>query len=95
LAAANSLRRGDFAAFRRQAEATKALHQSGNIVLIDLNMRQLVNTSAPPAKTAVPELAQRALATGKPQVTGLFMDAEGRQLTFAIIVPVKIDGENR
>jgi hypothetical protein len=95
LAAAPSLRRGDFAAFRRQAEATRALRQSGNIALIDLNMRQLINTSASPAKTAVPELAERALATGKPQVTGLFMDPEDRQLTFAIIVPVKIDGENR
>ncbi len=95
LAAAPSLRRGDFAAFRRQAEAIAALRQSGNIVLIDLNMRQLVDTSAPPAKMAVPELAERALATGKPQVTGLFMGPASRQLTFAIIVPVKIDGENR
>jgi hypothetical protein len=64
LAAAPLLRRGDFAAFRRLAEATTALRQSGNIVLIDRNMRQLVNTSALPAKTAVPELAKRALATG-------------------------------
>jgi PAS domain S-box-containing protein len=95
LAAAPSLRRGDFAAFGRQAEATTALRQSGNIVLIDRNMRQLVNTSAPPAKMAVPEVAEKALATGSPQVTGLFMDSEGPQLTFAIIVPVKIDGENR
>ena len=95
LAAAPSLRRGDFAAFRRQAEAIATLRRSGNIVLIDRNMQQLVNTSAPPAKTAVTELAESALATGKPQVTGLFMDPEGRQRTFAIIVPVKIDGENR
>jgi PAS domain S-box-containing protein len=95
LAAAPSLRRGDVAAFRRQAEAIAALRQRGSIVLIDRNMRQLVNTSAPPAKTAVPELAERALATGKPQVTGLFMEPEDRQLTFGIIVPVKIDGENR
>jgi PAS domain S-box-containing protein len=95
LAAAPSLRRGAFAAFRRQAEAIATLRRSGNIVLIDRNMRQLVNTSAPPAKTAVTELAESALATGRPQVTGLFMDPEGRQPTFAIIVPVKIDGENR
>src|SRR5215471_18024940 len=94
LSAAPSLRRGDFAAFRRQAEAIAALRRTGNIVLIDRNMRQLVNTSTPPAKAAVMELAERALATGKPQVTGLFMDTEG-QHTFAIIVPVKIDGENR
>jgi PAS domain S-box-containing protein len=95
LAAAPSLRRGDFAAFHGQAEAIAALRRSGNIVLIDRNTRQLVNTSSSPAKAAVTELAERALATGRLQVTGLFMDPEGRQPMFAIIVPVKIDGENR
>ena len=64
-------------------------------MLIDRNMRQLVNTSVPFGKTAVPELAERTLATGKPLVTGLFMEPRSRQLDFAIIVPVQIDGENR
>ena len=37
---------------------------------------------------------ERALATGKPQVTGLFMAPVAQQLRFGIIVPVQIDGES-
>jgi PAS domain S-box-containing protein len=99
LAAAPSLRQGDFAEFQRQAEAALALRQSGNIMLIDRNMQQLVNTWVPFGKAlpkvAVPEPVERALATGKAQVTGLFMGPVSYQLVFGIIVPVQIDGENR
>jgi PAS domain S-box-containing protein len=38
---------------------------------------------------------ERALVTGKPQVTGLFMGPVIKELLFGIIVPVQIDGENR
>jgi PAS domain S-box-containing protein len=99
LAASPSLRQGDFAEFQRQAEASLALRQSGNIVLIDRNMRQLVNIWVPfgtPLETAaVPQAAKSVLATGKPQITGLFTGHVSRQLLFGIIVPVEIDGENR
>src|SRR5713226_129850 len=99
LAASPSLRQGDFAAFQRQAEASLAMRQSGDIMLIDRNMQQLVDTWVPFGthleKTAVPEPVERALATGKPQVTGLFMRPVTKQLLFAIIVPVQIDGESR
>ncbi len=84
--------------FQRQAEASLVLRQSGNIMLIDRNMQQLVNTwvqfgrSLP--KTAAPEAVERALATGKPQITGLFMSSVVKQLVFSIIVPVQVDGEN-
>jgi hypothetical protein len=48
-----------------------------NIVLIDRDMRQLVNTfvpfGEPLPKAVVPKLIEKALATGKPQVTDLFM----------------------
>src|SRR5215470_7673189 len=47
LAASPSLRHGDFASFQRQAEASLGLRQSGNITLVDREMRQLVNTRAP------------------------------------------------
>jgi len=70
LAASPSLRQGDFAEFQRQAEASLALLQSGNIVLIDRNMQQLVNTFVPFGKLCkggVPKPIERALATGKPQ----------------------------
>ena len=99
LAASPSLRQGDFASFQRQAEASLALRQSGNIMLVDRDMRQLVNTwvpfGTPLEKTPVAEPAQRALATGKPQVTGLFMGSVVRQFMFGIIVPVEIDGDGR
>jgi PAS domain S-box-containing protein len=99
LAASSSLHHGDFAEFQRQAAASLALSQSGNIRLIDRNMQQLVNTSVPFGtsleKAVVQESVERALATGKPQVTGLFMEPMTQQLTFGIILPVQIDGESR
>jgi PAS domain S-box-containing protein len=99
LAAAPSLRQGDFAAFQRQAEAALASEdQSGSIILIDREMRQLVNTwatsRAPVEESALQEPAQKALATGRPQVTGLFLGPL-KQFMFGIIVPVPIDGESR
>jgi hypothetical protein len=67
LAASPSLRQGDFAEFQRQAEAALALLQIGNIVLIDRNMQQLVNTfvpfGKPLPKAVVPELLERAFVT--------------------------------
>jgi PAS domain S-box-containing protein len=99
LAASSSLRQGDFAEFQRQAEASLGLRQSGDIVLIDRNMQQLVNTRVrfgePLPKTAVPKPVARALATGKPQVTGLFMAPFIKQLLVGIFVPVEIDGKSR
>jgi PAS domain S-box-containing protein len=99
LGASQSLRQGDFADFQRQAEAALTLRQSGNIMLVDRNMQQLVNTGVPFGttldKAAVPEPTEKALATGKPQVTGLFVGPVTKQLMYGIIVPVEIDGENR
>jgi PAS domain S-box-containing protein len=99
LAASPSLRQGDFAEFQHQAEASLALRQSGNIMLIDREMQQLVNTwvpfGTPMEKAAVPEHTQMALATGKPQVTGLFTGPVTHQLMFGIVVPVEIEGDRR
>src|SRR5579871_2184667 len=99
LAASPSLRQGDFAEFQRQAEASLAMRQSGNIMLIDRNMQQLVNTwvpfGTPLEKAAVPEASERALVTGRPQVTGLFPGPVTKQLMFGIVVPVQIEGESR
>jgi PAS domain S-box-containing protein len=99
LAASLSLRQGDFAEFQRQAEASLGFPQSGNIVLIDPNMRQLVNTRVPfghPLPNAVvPKPIARSLASGKPQLTDLFMVPIVDELLVGIIVPVQIDGESR
>jgi hypothetical protein len=99
LAASPSLQQGDFAEFQRQAEVSLALQQRGNIVLIDRNMQQLVNTFVPFGKllpkAVVPKLVERTFETGKPQVTGLFMAPIVNQFLYGITVPVEIDGENR
>jgi PAS domain S-box-containing protein len=99
LAASPSLRQGDFAEFQRQAEASLTLQQRGNIVLIDRNMQQLVNTFVPfgkPLPRAVaPKPVEGTFATGKPQVTGLFMAPVVNQFMYGVTVPVEIDGEIR
>jgi PAS domain S-box-containing protein len=99
LAASPSLRQGDFAEFQRQAEASLAFLHRGNIVLIDRNMQQLVNTfvpfGKPLPKAVVPRTPEMTFATGKPQVTGLFMAPVVDQFMFGITVPVEIDGESR
>src|SRR6266446_4283161 len=99
LAASPSLRQGDFADFQHQAEASLALRRSGNIVLIDRNMQQLVNTAVPFGKplpkAGAPEAAERALATGQPQASDLFWAPVTKRLLVTIIVPVEIEGERR
>ena len=99
LASSPSLRQGDFADFKHQAEASLALRRSGNIVLIDRNMRLLVHTAVPSGKplpgSAVPKLAERVLATGQPLVSELFMSPVTKQLLITIMVPVEIEGERR
>jgi PAS domain S-box-containing protein len=99
LAASPSLRQGDFAEFQRQAEASLALQQRGNIVLIDRNMQQVVNTFVPSGKPLPRAVAlqpvERTFATGKPQVTGLFMAPVVNHFMYGVTVPVEIGGENR
>jgi hypothetical protein len=99
LAASPSLRQGDFAEFQRQAEASLALQQRGNIVLIDRNKQQLVNTfvpfGKPLPKAVAPKPIERTFVTGKPQVTNLFMAPVVDQFMFGITVPVEIGGESR
>jgi hypothetical protein len=99
LAASPSLRRGYFAEFQHQAEASLAQRPSGNIVLIDRNMQHLVNTAVPFGKplprSPVPKLVARVLATGQPQVSDLFMAPIAKRLIVTIIVSVEIDGERR
>src|SRR5260370_12940607 len=62
-------------------------------------MRQRVHPwvpfGAPMPKAIVQEPVERAVATGKPQVTGLFIGPVSQQLLFRLIVPVQIDDGNR
>ena len=74
--------------------------KEGAVVLIGRNMQQLVNTRLPvgtplPEAGAPYQIIATALETGKPQVTDLFIALPINQFVVTIIVPVKIDGENR
>jgi hypothetical protein len=99
LAASPSLRQGDFAEFQRQAEASLAFQQRGDIVLIDRNMQQLVNTfvpfGKPLPKAVAPKPVLRTFVTGKPQVTDLFVAPVVNQLMYGVTVPVEIGGKTR
>jgi hypothetical protein len=68
LAASQTLRHRDFAEFQRQAEASLAMRQGGNIVLVDRNMQELVNTAVPFGKplpkAAVPEAEREPFLGG-------------------------------
>jgi PAS domain S-box-containing protein len=96
LAASRSLHERDFAEFQRQAEASLALRPSGNIVLIDRDMHQIVNTAVPFGKAlpkgGAPAATERALATSQPQVSGVFMAPVTQRLLVTVIVPVQIRG---
>jgi hypothetical protein len=76
LAVSPALRHGDFATFQRQAEASLAYRQGGNIMLVDRDMQQVVNTwvpfGTPLEKAAVPEPVKKAMETGQPQISSLF-----------------------
>jgi PAS domain S-box-containing protein len=89
----------DLAAFQRQAEAALPSRRKGLILLIDRNMEQRVNTlvpyGTPLPKAVIQGPVERALATGEPQFTGLFMAPVAKRLLFAVVVPVAIDGDDR
>jgi PAS domain S-box-containing protein len=100
LAASPSLREDDFAAFQRQAEAALPGPRRGLILLVDpATMEQLVNTwvpyGTPLPKAVIPGAVERALASGKPQYTGLFAGPVAGQIVFGIVIPVVIDGQKR
>ncbi|MBO0758705.1 MAG: cache domain-containing protein, partial [Bradyrhizobiaceae bacterium] len=116
LATSPSLRQGDFAEFRHQAEGSLGVRHAlpqprlkdhvasdpkeGAIVLIDRNMQQLVNTRIPvddplPTTSVPNSVIYSVLATGRPQVTGLFVSHYINRLVVVIVVPVRIGDENR
>jgi len=96
LATSPSLASGDLRAFRDQAEQVLP-HQAGNnVVLSDLEGRQLVNTLVG-AGQSLPghgnlALQRAVIATARPAVSDLFTGGVTRRPLVAVEVPVLIDG---
>jgi PAS domain S-box-containing protein len=97
LATSPSLHRPDLAEFH--AQATEVAVQDSNIVLLDPNLQQIINTLVPYGtslpKTGDPETALRAIASKSPQVSDLFTGAVAGNLRLNVAVPVLKQGEVR
>ena len=96
LAVLPSLQDGDLPTFDRQMrEALKI--RGTSIVLLDTKAQQLINTNRPfgePLPRAInTEMLDRAVATGKPQISDLIIGAVLRRPVLTVGVPVFRDGE--
>ncbi len=94
LATSDALATRDFRSFYVQAkEALKS--RPWNVVLIDMNRRQLVNTrlewgvTPPMSNVSEPDLPRIARETGKPYVSDLFVGTVARRWIFSVSVPVR------
>jgi PAS domain S-box-containing protein len=99
LAHSPALIAGDFPAFRSEAAQTHAYLPGSWIVVFDLNQHMLVNTRLP-LGTPLPgrplrEAEERALATGKPQVSDMVLGRVSRRFVAFVAVPVLQDGKPR
>jgi len=96
LAVSPSLQDGDLPTFDRQMrEALKI--RGTSIVLLDTKAQQLINTNRPfgePLPRAInTEMLDRAVATGKPQISDLIIGAVLKRPVLTVGVPVFRDGE--
>ena len=94
LATADALAVKDFKSFHLQAkEALRS--RPWNVLVIDANRRQLVNTRLawdaplPVSAAAEPDLVRVARETGRPYVTDLFMGTVAKRWIFSVSVPVR------
>jgi PAS domain S-box-containing protein len=96
LALSAHLASGDLAKFHAQAQAAVRVVHGNNVVLHDLNGQQVVNTLKPFGEplppTGNPDLVRRALETGRPIISDLFLGGLLRSPVIAVEVPVLSDG---
>ena len=93
LATSEALEQGDFSAFYRQAKRA-LLNSDTNIVLRDLDSRQLLNTRVPwqtelPRSGDPPPPADR-VARGEPWISDMFMGAVAKVPLFSVNMPVTL-----
>jgi signal transduction histidine kinase len=96
LAKAGRLRRGAIEAFRELAESTLSDRLEGaNIMVVDENGQQLLNTALPPGTALPPRQAldntREVFATGQPRVSDVYLGTIVKRPVVAIEVPVKDD----
>jgi len=94
LAKAGRLRRGAIEAFRELAESALSDRLEGaNIMVVDENGQQLLNTALPPGTPLPPrqslENTREIFATGLPRVSDVYFGAIVKRPSVAIEVPVK------
>lgn len=99
LAASTQLRSGNLAAFYAEAQTLLPSQIGSNIVVHDPTGQQLVNTVRPfgtplPRETDL-RMINRALETGKPVVSDLFVGPATGRLVLGNTVPAFIDGQAR
>ncbi len=98
LSQSESLARGDFATFYRQASAA-VQRVPASIIVLDPSMQMLVNTGVPYGtplpKTIDPASAQRVLDTRKPYVSDLFLGRLVRQWSLNVLVPAPSEQDPR
>lgn len=97
LAALPSLKHEDWPSFYEQAKS--AIEGRAYVILIDRDLRQLVDTYLPygqqPPLTGDPETARRMLATKKPDVSDLFVSLVTKAPVFNVNIPIIRDGDVR
>lgn len=93
LATSEALEQGDFASFYRQAKRALPGGES-NIVLRDLDNRQLLNTRVPRGTelptSGDPNPEPRLVAAGEPWVSDLFVGSVANEALFSVNLPVTL-----
>ncbi len=94
LAKTGRLRRGEMDAFRDLAEAALTDHLAGaNILVLDENGQQLMNTALPRGTPLPPrqlrDNTREVFATGQPRVSDVYFGSVVRRPMIAVEVPVK------
>jgi two-component system sensor histidine kinase/response regulator len=97
LALSPQLASGNLRGFYEEAQTLLASRDGGNYVLKDLTGQQLVNTSAPfgvilPREPSRGQI-ERMIATGKPEISDLFVGPVTLQHVLTIEVPVLVGGK--
>lgn len=90
---------GNWPRFRQEAQSVLRDRQTVGLAIVDRGGQVLVSTAGAtataPTRRALFDVERQALATGKPQVSGVVQDAEFRRPVVLEAIPVSNAGEGR